>query len=88
VRWPRRRTETDLEREIRDHLETLTETYQRNGMSPEEAGRAARADFGGVELIKDQCRDESRWSWLARLGQDLRFGWRMMRKLRRSPWRP
>jgi predicted permease len=61
-------------------LETLADSFEKQGMSRAAAMRRARAEFGGVELIKDACRDESRWNWLLQIGQDLRFGWRMMRK--------
>ncbi len=78
--WPWNKAETELDREIRHHLESLAEAYERDGMSREEAVRRARKDFGGIEQAKEECRDERRWNWLAQLAQDLRFGRRMMRK--------
>ncbi|HAX43923.1 MAG TPA: ADOP family duplicated permease [Bryobacteraceae bacterium] len=70
----------DLDREISFHLETLADSYQRQGMSREEAMRTARREFGGVEPVKEACRD-IRWSRpLAELARDIRFGWRMMRR--------
>jgi predicted permease len=80
MQWPWKKSETDLDREVHFHLETLADAYERDGMSRKEALRRARADFGGVEKIKDECRDESRWNWLIQLKMDLAFGWRMMRK--------
>jgi len=80
MQWPWSREERELDREVRVHIEMLAEQFERAGHTKQEALRRARREFGGVDLIKDQCRDESRWSWLANLGQDLRFGWRMMRK--------
>ncbi|MCL4841059.1 MAG: ABC transporter permease [Bryobacteraceae bacterium] len=70
----------DLDREISFHLETLADSYQRQGMSREEAMRAARREFGGVEPVKEACRDLRRWRPLAEITRDVRFGWRMMRR--------
>ncbi len=75
-----KKSETDLDRELSYHLETLADTYEAQGLSRKEAMRKARADFGGVEKIKDECRDESRWNWFLQASQDIGFGLRMMRK--------
>jgi hypothetical protein len=75
-----KKSETDLDRELSYHLETLADTYESQGLSRKEAMRKARAEFGGVEKIKDECRDENRWNWLAQAPQDVKFGLRMMRK--------
>lgn len=80
MRVPWRREESELDRELRYHLETMADGFERDGMTRAAAMRRARREFGGVESIKDACRDEHRWSWLAQIGQDLEFGWRMMRK--------
>jgi len=80
MRWPWQKKDTELDLEVRYHVETLADGYERQGMTRAEALRKARAEFGGVEKIKDECRDESRWASLLQTGQDLRFGWRMMKK--------
>lgn len=80
MQWPWRKAETELEREVQDHLDALADAFERQGMSRDEATQRARAEFGGVDRIKEQCRDESRWNGLTQIGQDIRFGWRMMRK--------
>ena len=80
IRWPWNQSESDLDLEVRHHLETLADAFERQGMSREDAMRQARTEFGGVERVKDECRDESSWNWLINVGQDVRFGWRMMRK--------
>lgn len=79
MRWPWKKEETELDREIEHHLTELALQYEAEGLSRKEALRKARREFGATELIKDQCRDESRWHWLAELRQDLVFGGRMMR---------
>ncbi len=50
------------------------------GTSRKEAYRRARAEFGGVESIKAQCRDVWRLVLLDALWHDLRYGVRMLRK--------
>jgi predicted permease len=52
----------------------------KQGMSLEEARRAARRSFGGVEQVKEAYRDKSRLIWVESLWRDLRFGARMLLK--------
>src|SRR5262245_15723933 len=54
----KRRLERELEEEIRSHLEMQIEDNLRQGMSPEDARRAARLRFGGVEQVKETYRDK------------------------------
>jgi predicted permease len=76
----RTQVERELDEELRYHLERQTELNIRLGMSPEEAGHAARKDFGGVEQAKEQSRDARGVRWLEDLWQDLRYGVRMLFK--------
>src|SRR5262245_12748165 len=76
----RRKLERELEEEIRSHLEMQIEDNLRQGMSPEDARRAARLRFGGVEQVKEAYRDKSRLGWIESLWQDLRYGVRMLLK--------
>ena len=77
-RWGQ--ADQELDDELRDHLERATEEYVAKGMAPEEARRRARLDLGGVEKVKEQCRDARRVNWIQDLIQDLRFSLRMLRK--------
>jgi predicted permease len=52
------------------------------GMPAEEARYAALREMGGVEQIKEECRDMHRLSNLENFLQDVHFG---LRQLRRSP---
>jgi len=79
MRWWRR-AESELERELAHHLWALTQEFERQGYTKEEATRMAKREFGGEEQVKEQCRDERRGAWLAGLWQDLEFGWRMMKR--------
>jgi putative ABC transport system permease protein len=74
--------EREMDEEMRFHLDRLTESNVRAGMSPEEARRAALLSFGGVERFKEESRDESRPRLLEDLAQDLRYG---LRTLGRNP---
>jgi putative ABC transport system permease protein len=76
------RFEQDLDEELRFHLEMETAANVERGLSPEEARREALLGFGGVEKVKEECRDEDRLRWIETLAQDLRYGARL---LRRSP---
>jgi putative ABC transport system permease protein len=76
----RRKLERELEEEIRTHLEMQIEENLRQGMSLEDARRAARLRFGGVEQVKEAYRDKSRLGWIESLWLDLRYGVRMLLK--------
>jgi predicted permease len=74
--------ERDLKKEIAHHLHELTAEYERRGHPHAEAVRMAKREFGGSEQVKERCRDERPFSWLAGIRQDVIFG---LRQLRRSP---
>src|SRR3954467_9240448 len=72
--------ETELDEELRFHLEKEIEQNVRRGMNPEEARRTALVEFGGVELIKEECRDVRGVRPLKDLWQDLRYAVRILLK--------
>jgi predicted permease len=76
----RGKIEHELDRELRFHLEMETAENMRRGMSEEEARRAALRDFGGVEQVKEEYRDLSRFRRLEEFWQDLRYGARVLLK--------
>src|ERR687887_775283 len=55
--------EAELSREIDAHLALLEDEYLRQGMTPEDARRAARLAYGGVEQAKQLHRDERSLQW-------------------------
>jgi len=69
----------ELTRELALHVELLVEEFQADGMSRDEAQRAARRALGNLPLLADECRDHRRVSWLLDLQQDLVHGLRMLR---------
>jgi predicted permease len=85
MRWYRRffrrgLTERQLEAELRFHLEQQTADYVAAGMTPEEARRRARLEFGGFDQVKEECRDVGAARFMETLLQDVRYGVRMLRK--------
>jgi hypothetical protein len=76
----RKRMLQELDEDIREHLARETQDNLDRGMSPEEARHAAIRKFGNVTLVKEDVRGVWYWRWLEQLGQDLRFGWRVLRK--------
>jgi predicted permease len=72
----------DLEEELQFHLETQTQENQLNGMSDDEAHRAAHLLLGNPTLLREASWHAWGWAPLERLLQDLRFA---VRSLRRSP---
>jgi putative ABC transport system permease protein len=74
------RMESDLDDELRFHLEMETEKNIREGMSAAAARAAALRTFGGVDRVKEEVRHIHRFVWLEGLFRDLRFALRSARK--------
>src|SRR6266516_1112768 len=74
--------EKELTEELQLHLDKLTEEKRAKGMAPGDARYAALRELGGVEQIKEECRDMRRVNYLEDFLQDVRYG---LRQLRRSP---
>jgi len=78
----RTRVERELTDEIEGSVDQLIEENVAQGMSRDDARRAARLAIGGVDQVKDHVRDVRAGAWLDALRQDLRFG---VRTLTRRP---
>lgn len=70
----------EMDEEMRAHLELRTQANIKAGMPPEEARYAAQRSFGGMEQVKEMCRDLRGVGWIEIFWQDVRFGLRMLRK--------
>ncbi len=55
--------ETELEKELRFHIEQHTRELIADGVAPDEALRRARLALGGPEQVKEQCRDARGTRW-------------------------
>ena len=78
----RKSMETELDTELRAHLDHQVEKYVQSGLPIEEAKRRARLEFGGLEQVKEECRDARGVNLVETTLQDIRYG---ARKLARSP---
>jgi putative ABC transport system permease protein len=76
----RQKTERDLDIELRYHVDRQAELNMARGMGPEEAHREARLSVGGIEPLKDECRDARTGHFIETLWQDVRYGLRVLRK--------
>jgi putative ABC transport system permease protein len=76
----RRAADGELDAELRFHIERQIAANISAGMTPAEARHAALTKFGGVEELKEECRDMRSLNWLQDLAQDVRYGLRMLRK--------
>lgn len=72
--------EEDLDDELRFHLERATEQHVARGLSPREARRRARLEFGQVDVVKDDCRQSWGIRQLDALHQDIVYALRLIRK--------
>lgn len=78
--FSKRRRDAMLDEELQTHLLLLVEQNIARGMSPDEARRAARIPLGGSDQIKESVRDHRGLPLLETLWQDVRYGFRMLRK--------
>jgi predicted permease len=69
-----------LDEELRFHLEREIAVKIAAGVPPDEARFAAMREFGGVEQVREECRDMRSVNWIQDFVQDLRFGIRMLLK--------
>src|ERR1043165_2634279 len=79
----RRRADSEMDEEMRFHLEMERNKLERSGaLGRTEAERHAAVSFGGVERYKDEVRDARGLSWLEDAVSDTRFA---ARSLARRP---
>ena len=76
----RRRALSDVDQDIREHLDRETQENIDRGMSPEDARAAALRKFGNVGLIEEETRAVWRSPWIDQLRQDLLFAFRILRR--------
>ncbi len=69
---------SDLDGEIRDHIERETADSIARGMPPRDARHAALRKFGSVARAQEDARAVWIPVWLDQLRQDLRYGIRML----------
>src|SRR5437773_4411646 len=78
--FQRQAVEDELDEEMRFHREQQRQAYLRQGLTPQEATRRLAFDFGGVEQMKEHCREARGTHLLESFLQDLRYAARGLRK--------
>src|SRR5207244_5884078 len=78
--FQKRKLDAEMDEEMRSHIEMQTQENIDAGMNPEQARYAALRQFGWMESIKETCREQRGVNWIENLGQDVRYGARMLRK--------
>jgi putative ABC transport system permease protein len=76
----RSRMESEMDAELRFHIETRADDLVRGGASRQEAMRRARIEFGGIERVKEEGREARGVADIGELLQDLRYAARILRK--------
>jgi putative ABC transport system permease protein len=76
--FERRAMESELDEELRYHLDRQSEKLQRAGIPAAESMRQARIALGGPEQVREQCRDARGTRWLEDLSKDVRYGFRIL----------
>src|SRR5919107_5193466 len=71
---------SDIDREMRLHVEMETEENLARGMSPAEARRAARMSFGNFDSIRDTAYTVRGGGLMETFMQDVRYGARVLAK--------
>jgi predicted permease len=78
----RRRGQSELDEELRFHVEQSIESNMAAGMTAEEARRQAMVEFGGMERAREQCYEQRPGWWMGTVAQDMRYA---LRGFRRNP---
>jgi len=76
----REKVETELDDELRFHFEHQLAKHVSSGLTPEEALRRARMEFGGLGQVKEECREARGVQMIDNIFQDIRYGLRFLRK--------
>jgi hypothetical protein len=71
---------TEMEEELRSHIEHRADDLERSGIARAEAERRARVEFGGYERYRQESHEAAGGQFLETLLQDVRVALRMLRK--------
>lgn len=75
-----RRLDDDLDEEIRDHLARRAAALEEKTRNAEESRRQAGVRFGNTTRLREESRGFRLWAGLEGTLQDIRYGWRGMRR--------
>ncbi|MGB9415426.1 MAG: ABC transporter permease, partial [Acidobacteriaceae bacterium] len=71
---------TEMEEELRSHLQHRADDLERSGLARAEAERRARIEFGGYERYRQESYEAAGGRLFETLVQDVRFSLRVLRK--------
>jgi predicted permease len=74
----RNRFQSDLEEEMRLHLDLREQEQREAGLSHQAAHQAAYLKFGNPTAIKEMSHTTWGWNWLEDFFEDIRYGFRSM----------
>src|SRR6202167_5099573 len=77
-----KKLDSDLDEELRAHIELAVEENRTRGMNEPQARNAALRSFGGVTQIRETYRVQRGLPWFEQIARDIRFA---VRQLRKSP---
>jgi hypothetical protein len=78
--WRGEQIERELDDEVRAFFESFVDRYMARGLSREQAMRAASAECGGPEQVKEKVREERMGAAIEATARDIRYAWRTLRK--------
>jgi predicted permease len=76
--FKRNRLERDFDEEMQGHLDMLRDRFIRQGMTPDDAGFAARRAFGNRALLAEDVRAMWQWGKLEDVAQNVKHALRQM----------
>jgi macrolide transport system ATP-binding/permease protein len=76
----REKAELELSDELQFHLQKQVEEYVAQGMDAQEARYAALRSLGGVEQVKEECREARPMNLIENFVRDVGLGLRMLRR--------
>jgi len=76
----RSRIDDDIDEELRSHVQLRTDDLVRSGLDRAAAERQARVEFGGHLRFKERTREAAGIALVDTIAQDVRFGFRVLRK--------
>jgi putative ABC transport system permease protein len=75
-----RRTDLQLDDELQFHVDLEADLLTRQGVAPDRARTMALRKFGGVERVKEECRESRGLGWLDAISRTLRYAFRTLRR--------
>jgi putative ABC transport system permease protein len=76
----RKTVESELDDELRFHREEQFRKYVNSGLSQNQARRRIQIEFGGLDQVKEECRDARGVRIGETIFQDMRYALRVLRK--------